>query len=157
MLRRKWLEFVLGAAGVAIVARDWLVGLADAAEVSAIQEATPTTVAGAIKTQKAASVASFVLTYPTVANAATVQEKGTMMQLLGANPLVGSVWDRQIMIAEQERYERAALTILRSIERRPSDMEAVLKIAGGQELLKSRLPQMRVPELKTPAQPYVKS
>ena len=155
MLRRKWLEFVLGAASVAIVTRDWLIGLADAAEVPEPQDATPTTVTGAIKTQKPASVASFILAYPAVAVAATVQEKGTMVQLLG-NPLVGDVWNRPVMATEQERYERAALTILRSLERRPSDMEAVLKIAGGQEALQRALPLMRITELKTLSRTYVK-
>ena len=155
MLRRKWLEFVLGAASAGIVTRDWLVSLAQGAEVPEPQDATPTTVAGAIKTQRAASIASFVLTYPILANAASIQEKGTMVQLLG-NPLVGDVWNKPVMATEQERYERAALTILRSLERRPSDMEAVLKIAGGQEALQRALPLMRITELKTLSQSYVK-
>lgn len=155
MLRRKWLEFVMGTAGVALVTRDWLVGLAEAAEVSAPQEVTPTTVAGAIKTHKAASVASFVLAYPAVANAATVQEKGTMVYLLGVCPTAGAAWENSILATEQDRRERAAVVLLKTVQR-AADMDAVLRIVGGREVVERKLPQMRVLELKTLAQNYVK-
>ena len=156
MLRRKWLEFVMGAAGAVIVTRDWLVGLAEAAEVPAPQDATPTTVAGAIKTHKASSIASFVLTYPTVANAATAQEKGTMVYLLGICPTAGMAWEVSILATEQQRVERAALQLLRSVERSPTDMAVVLKSVGGREVIERKLPQLRVAELKTLAQTLIK-
>lgn len=156
MLRRKWLEFVMGAAGAAIVTRDWLVGLAEAAEVPASQETTPTTVAGAIKTHKASSIASFVLAYPTVANAATAQEKGTMVYLLGVCPTAGMVWESNILATEQQRIERAALQLLRTVERSPTDMAVVMKSVGGREVVERKLPQMRLTELKTFAQTLVK-
>lgn len=156
MLRRKWLEFVLGAAGAAIVTRDWLVGLAHAAEVPAAQEPTPTTVSGAIKTHRASSIASFVLAYPTVANAATAQEKGTMVYLLGVCPTAGMVWESNILATEQQRIERAALQLLRTVERSPTDMAVVLKSVGGRQVVERKLPQMRLTELKTLAQSLVR-
>lgn len=156
MLRRKWLEFVLGAAGAVVVTRDWLVGLAEAAEVSAPQDATPTTVSGAIKTHKASSIASFVLAYPAVANAATAQEKGTMVYLLGVCPTAGMVWETNILAVEQQRVERAALQLLRTVERSPTDMAVVLKSVGGREVVERKLPQLRLTELKTLAQALVK-
>ena len=155
MLRRKWLEFVMGAAGAAIVARDWLVGVAEAAELSAPQ-GTPTTVTGAIKTHRASSIASFVLAYPTVANAATAQEKGTMVYLLGVCPTAGMVWESNILATEQQRIERAALQLLRTVERSPADMAVVMKSVGGREVVERKLPQMRLTELKTLAQTLVK-
>jgi len=156
MLRRKWLEFVMGAAGAALVTRDWLVGIADAAELSSPQETTPTTVAGAIKTHRASSIASFVLAYPTVANAATAQEKGTMVYLLGVCPTAGMVWESSILATEQQRIERAALVLLRSVERSPADMSVVLKSVGGSTVVQKKLPQMLLPELKTLAQTMIK-
>jgi hypothetical protein len=156
MLRRKWLEFVVKAAGVAIVTRDWLVSIAEAAEVPATQERTPTTVTGAIKTHKASLIASFVLAYPTVANAATAQEKGTMVYLLGICPTAGMVWESNILATEQQRIERAALHLLRSVERSPADMAVVLKSVGGPAVVEKKLPQLRVIELKTLAQTMIK-
>jgi hypothetical protein len=156
MLRRKWLEFVMGAAGAAIVTRDWLVGVAEAAELSAPQETTPTTVTSAIKTHKASSIASFILAYPTAATAATAQEKGTMVYLLGVCPTAGMVWESNILATEQARIERAALLLLRSVERSPADMAVVLKSVGGTAVVEKKLPQMRVIELKTLAQTLIK-
>jgi hypothetical protein len=156
MLRRKWLEFVMGAAGAAVVTRDWLVGVAEAAEVIAPQETTPKTVAAAIKTHKASAIASFVLTYPTVANAATAQEKGTMVYLLGICPTAGMVWETNILATEQARIERAALQLLKTVERSPTDMAVVLKSVGGREVVERKLPQLRVTELKTLAETLIK-
>jgi hypothetical protein len=156
MLRRKWLEFVLGAAGAAIVTRDWLVGIAEAAAVPAPQETTPTTVVGAIKTHRASAIASFVLAYPTVANAATAQEKGTMVYLLGICPTAGMVWETNILATEQQRIERAALQLLRTVERSPTDMAVVMKSVGGREVVERKIPQLKLTDLKTLAQNLVK-
>jgi hypothetical protein len=155
MLRRKWLEFVLGASTAAIVGRDWLVGLVEAKELSTPQGDPPKTVAAAIKTHKAAEVASFILAYPTTAKAASVQEKGTMVYLLGVCPMAGSVWATDILGAEQQRYERAALTILRGIESR-IDIAEVVRIVGGRQVVESKVPQILTPEFKTLAQTFLK-
>jgi hypothetical protein len=156
MLRRKWLEFVMGAAGAAIVARDRLVDLAEAAELPVPQETIPTSVAAAIKSHKASAIASFVLTYPTRANAATAQEKGTMVYLLGVCPTAGMVWETQVLATEQQRIERAALQLLKTVERSPTDMAVVLKSVGGRTVVEQKIPQMKVLELKTMAQTLIK-
>jgi hypothetical protein len=155
MLRRKWLEFVLGASAAVIVGRDWLVGLVEAKELSAPQGDPPKTVAAAIKTHKAAEVASFILTYPTAARAASIQQKGTMVYLLGVCPMAGAVWETAILSTEQQRHERAALTILRGIESR-TDIAEVVRIVGGRQVVESKVPQILTPELKTLAQTFLK-
>jgi len=155
MLRRKWLELVLGASTGVIVARDWLVQSLEARELSVPQDAVPKTVAAAITTHKASSISAFILTYPTVANAATVQEKGKMVYLLGVCPGSAGAWERSLSGTSQAQYERAALALLRGIQSRPADLAEVARIAGGMDVVQKKLPQLLNPELKTIVQSYV--
>lgn len=157
MLRRKWLEVVLGIGSAAIVMRDKLFSLAEAKDFVTPQEIVPTTTAAAIQTRKASSVASFILTNPTVATAATVTEKGTMVSLLGINP-IGDVWTGVVVgSTEHQRYERAALTIVRGLERNPTDVATVLKSIGGRAVLEKRMSLITLPELRTIAQAFLRS
>ena len=156
MLRRKWLELLLSASTGVIIARDWLVQSLEASELPSSQDATPTTAAAAIKTQKASSVASFILAYPIVANAATVQEKGTMVSLLSSGSgLTSDIWTTETLRTSQAQYERAALTILRNLQTRPTELAEVVRIAGGQQVAQKRLPLILNSELKTIVQSYV--
>ena len=155
MLRRKWLELVLGASTGVIVARDWLVRSLEAAEPPLPQDATPKTVAAAIKTHKASSIAAFILTYPIAANAATVQEKGTMVYLLGVCPGSAGAWENYVAGTTQAQYERAALVLVRSVQSRPADLAEVARIAGGLAVAQKKLPQLVNSELKTIVQSYV--
>ena len=155
MLRRKWLEVVLGTSAGIIIARDWLVRSVEAKEPPLSQEVPPTTVAAAIKAHKASSVAAFILTYPTVANAATIQEKGTMVYLLGVCPTSVMAWESATFGTKQLQYERAALTIMRGIERRPDDLAVVMRSVGGLPVVQKKLPQLLNPEFKTLVQTAV--
>lgn len=155
MLRRKWLELVLGTSTVLIVARDWLVSDAAAQGDTATKVPTPTTVSEAIKAHQAASVAAFIHTYPTRATAATIQEKGTMLYLIGVCPLAAQNWDR-MTLASQSEYERAALTILRGIDRNAAAMAEVVRIVGGPQVIETKLPRLTNSELKTVLQTMVK-
>ena len=155
MLRRKWLELVLGTSSVFIVARDWLVSVAAAQGETTTQLPTPTTVAEAIQAHRAPSVAAFIQTYPTRAAAATVQQKGTMLYLIGVCPLAAADW-AQITLSTQSGYERAALTVLRGIDRNAADMAEVVRIVGGTRVIEGKLPRLTNPELKTLLQAMVK-
>jgi len=155
MLRRKWLELVLGASAGVSIARDWLVQSLEARELSPPQDEIPKTVAAAIKTHKASSIASFILTYPIAANAATVQEKGTMVYLLGVCPGSAGAWENYVAGTTQARYERAALSLVRSLQNRPTDLAEVARIAGGLDVAKKKLPQLLNSEFKTIVQTYV--
>ena len=155
MLRRKWLELVLGTSAGVIIARDWLVQSLEARELPVSQDAIPKTVAAAIKTHKASSIASFISTYPIVANAATVQEKGTMVYLLGVCPTSAGAWERYVTGTTQAQYERAVLTLLRGVQTRPADLAEVVRIAGGLDVAQKKLPQLLNPELKTIVQSYI--
>ena len=79
-----------------------------------------------------------------------------MVYLLGVCPTAGMVWETNILATEQQRIERAALVLLRSVERNPADLSVVLKSVGGSTVVQKKLPQLLVPELKTLAQTMIK-
>jgi hypothetical protein len=145
MLRRKWLELVLGTSAGIIIARDWLVRSLEAKEPPLSQEVAPKTVAAAIKAHKASAVAAFILTYPTVANAATIQEKGTMVYLLGVCPISATAWERTLSARNSWSTSAPPSRSMRGIERRPDDVAVVMRSVGGLPVVQKKLPQLLNP------------
>jgi hypothetical protein len=164
MLRRASLKIILGTATLACVARDWLIEVAEAQGgvtkpvplPTGIQVPTPRTVAEAIATHKAAAVSAFILANPAAANAATPKDKGMMVYLMGICPragdprvmgATGSAWANRTLAAQGE-YERAALSILRGIDRKPGELAEVMKAVGGRQVIEQKLQQLQNPEFR---------
>jgi hypothetical protein len=157
MLRRSWLKFVLGTSTAVIVVRDWFVSVAEAhgAAASTTQDPVPRTVADAIKAHYPKPVSAFVNTYPTLAAKATAQEKAKLLFLIGVCPNTAQNWDRMTLAALPD-YERAALTLLRGIDRDPVAMAEVMRVIGGKTYIEARLPKLTNTELKTVMQAMAK-
>ena len=150
MLRRVWLKAVLGAATYGIIARDWLVEVATAQEPSLLPP-PPTSVIAAIGTHRSGSIASFILAYPTAAASASMADRGRMIYLMGVCPTAqvadGSAWATKNLKLQAE-YERAALVILRGVERRPEDLATLVKAVGGKAVIEKKLPAVMSTDLK---------
>ena len=148
MLRRAWLKAVLGTVTVGIIARDWLVELAAAQDPVALLPPPPTSLAVALGSNSGAPVASFILAHPTVATSASVSDRGKMLYLMsGGIPDLSDIWTTKNLRVQAE-FERAALVILKGIERRPAELAALVKSIGGKTLIERRLPAIQSAELK---------
>jgi hypothetical protein len=148
MLRRAWLKAVLGTITVGIIARDWLDEAATAQEPVALLPPPPTSLLSAIGTNSAAPVASYILAYPTAAASASIANRGKMLSLMGASvPDLSDIWTTRNLRVQAE-YERAALVILKGIERRPEELAALVKSVGGKAVIERRIPAIQSTDLK---------
>lgn len=151
MLRRAWLKAVLGTVTVGIIARDWLIEVATAQEPVRLLPPPPTSVIAAIGTHRAGSIASFILAYPTAAASASALDRGRMLYLMGICPTAqlqdGSAWATK-NLAIQGEYERAALVILKGIERRPEEIATLIKSVGGKAVIERKIPTIQSADLK---------
>ena len=151
MLRRAWLKAVLGTMSVGIIARDWLVEVATAQEPASLLPPPPTSVVAAIGTHRAGSIASFILAYPTAATSASMLDRGRMLYLMGVCPTAqlqdGTAWATK-NLALQAEYERAALVILKGVDRRPEDIATLVKSVGGKAVIERKIPTIQSADLK---------
>lgn len=148
MLRRAWLKAVLGTLTVGIIARDWLVEVATAQDPVALLPPPPTSLVAAIGTNSGAPVASFILANPTAATSASVSDRGKMIYLMsGGIPDLSDIWTTKNLRVQAE-FERAALVILKGVERRPEELAALVKSIGGKALIERRIPAIQSADLK---------
>ena len=151
MLRRAWLKAVLGTMSVGIIARDWLVEVATAQEPASLLPPPPTSVVAAIGTHRAGSIASFILAYPTAATSASMLDRGRMLYLMGVCPTAqlqdGTAWATK-NLALQAEYERAALVILKGVDRRPEDIATLVKSVGGKAVIERKIPTIQSADLR---------
>jgi hypothetical protein len=147
MLRRAWLKAVLGTVTIGIIARDWLVEVATAQEPVLLPPA-PTSLTAAISTNSGASVASFILAYPTTATSASLSDRAKMIYLMSTSvPDLSDIWTTKNLRIQAD-FERAALVILKAVERRPEDLATLVKLVGGKTFIERRIPAIQSAELK---------